>query len=117
VEYAGRGRTKLAPGKVSLPGRKQVFRLEQDGVATHDIVARVDEALRGRPLLEPVMSKGRRLTEGRVSLGESRARAKRELAALPPRIRALEPASPPYRVEVSAALTEDAAAARRRYEA
>jgi nicotinate phosphoribosyltransferase len=117
VEYAGRGRTKLAPGKVSLPGRKQVFRVEQDGVASHDIVGRVGEAPRGRPLLEQVMSKGRRVTGRRVELGESRARAKRELSALPLRIRALEPASPTYRVEISPALTEDAAALRRRYEA
>jgi nicotinate phosphoribosyltransferase len=34
VSYAGRGCIKLSPGKALLPGRKQVFRREQDGRAS-----------------------------------------------------------------------------------
>ena len=33
VEDAGRGRMKLSSGKAVLPGRKQIFRVEHDGLA------------------------------------------------------------------------------------
>src|SRR6266498_2868192 len=63
VEYAGRGRIKLSTGKSLLPGRKQIFRVEPDGVALYDVIARHDEAACGRPLLQRVMRKGTRLPE------------------------------------------------------
>lgn len=105
VEYAGRGRLKRSPGKEVLPGRKQVFRVEQDGVASHDVLAGHDETIAGRPLLEPVMKGGVRLPAGRVTLQEARDRAAREATALPSRVRHNEPARPPYRVDVSAGLS------------
>ncbi|HWV55838.1 MAG TPA: nicotinate phosphoribosyltransferase, partial [Longimicrobiales bacterium] len=76
TEYGGRGRIKLSPGKAILPGRKQVFRLEDaEGRAVRDIIARWDEDLPGRPLLEKVMERGRRLDPGRSGLEAARARA------------------------------------------
>jgi nicotinate phosphoribosyltransferase len=108
VEYAGRDRVKLSQGKHVLPGRKQVFRVEKDGIARYDTLARHDEDLAGRPLLEPVMKQGARLPAGRVSLNDARARAREELARLPADVRALTPARSPYRVEIS-----DVLAARR----
>ncbi len=102
--YAGRGRLKLSPGKRILPGRKQVFRTERGGEATGDVVARHDESLPGRPLLVQVMAGGERLPAGRESLDENRERARREVAALPARVRDLAPAAPPYPVEVSPGL-------------
>jgi nicotinate phosphoribosyltransferase len=104
VEYAGRGRLKLAPGKEVLPGRKQIFRFERAGVAERDVLGRDGERLGGRALLEPVMSSGARLPAGRASLDEARARAGRERERLPTRLRAIDPAPSPYRVEISAAL-------------
>jgi nicotinate phosphoribosyltransferase len=104
VEYGGRGRVKLSPGKALLPGRKQVFRVEREGGADRDVLARHDEAACGRPLLVPVMQGGVRLPAGRVTLDEARACARRERETLPPRLRALAPAVPPYRVDISAAL-------------
>ena len=104
VEYAGCGRVKLSPGKAILPGRKQIFRVEQDGSAEHDVLGRHDEADQGRPLMRQVMKDGLRLPEGRVSLGEVRECARHELARLPARVRHIEPARPPYRVDISAAL-------------
>ncbi|HEX7119873.1 MAG TPA: nicotinate phosphoribosyltransferase [Longimicrobiales bacterium] len=109
--YAGRGRTKLSPGKEILPGRKQVFREEEDGRAVGDVIARHDEALPGRPLLVKVMERGRRLDAGRVGLDAARARAADEIARLPDRLRALAPADPPYPVRVSDRLAADAAEA------
>jgi nicotinate phosphoribosyltransferase len=104
VEYAGRGRLKLSPGKQVLPGRKQVFRRLRDGTADHDVLAQHDEANEGRPLLERVMAGGQRLAPGHVSLDEARARCEREIALLPERLRTLAAADPPYRVEISSRL-------------
>ena len=101
VEYAGRDRFKLSPGKPVLPGRKQVFRIERDGVAEYDILAIHDEQVDGRRLLEPVMKDGARLPAGRATLHESRARAARELALLPPEVRAIPPAPTAYSVRTS----------------
>jgi nicotinate phosphoribosyltransferase len=117
VEYGGRGRVKLSPCKALLPGRKQVFRIARDGVADRDVLARHDEAACGRPLLVPVMKDGARLPAGRVTLDEARAYARRERETLPPRLRALAPAVPPYCVDISAALQEANDALRRAYEA
>jgi nicotinate phosphoribosyltransferase len=107
VEYAGCGRVKLSPGKAILPGRKQIFRVEHDGLADHDFLGRHDEPPSGRPLMRQVMKGGARLADARVSLKDAYERARRELAWLPPHIRAIEAAQPPYRVEISPALEAD----------
>jgi nicotinate phosphoribosyltransferase len=128
VEYAGRGRLKLSPGKEILPGGKQVFRLSRDGEDVGDVIAleaeAQEEVLReardcftdvlvgdsgagdvvGRPLLEPVMRAGRRLAAGRVPLEEARRHAAASLARLPAACRALEPAEPAYPVTTSVRL-------------
>jgi nicotinate phosphoribosyltransferase len=101
-EYAGQARLKLSPGKSVLPGRKQVFRLEEEGCAVGDIIARADEQLPGRPLLRLVMRAGERLE--RQDLEAIRRYTHEQIARLPERIRALAPAQPPYPVEISAAL-------------
>jgi nicotinate phosphoribosyltransferase len=102
--YAGAGRTKLSTGKPILPGRKQVFRIEEDGIAVRDVIARADETLDGRPLLAPVMRDGSRLDAGRVALDRMRAHATSEIGRLPAHVRALEPADPPYPVSISETL-------------
>jgi nicotinate phosphoribosyltransferase len=107
VEYAGRGRVKLSPEKVLLPGRKQIFRVEQDGVARYDVLARHDEPPCGRPLLRQVMKDGIRLPEGRVTLDEARTRRQTEVDRLPSALRAIQPASVPYRIDVSPGLARD----------
>ncbi|MGH7572283.1 MAG: nicotinate phosphoribosyltransferase [Gemmatimonadota bacterium] len=104
TSYAGRGRLKLSPGKPILPGRKQVFRVEENGHAVRDVIARAEEDLSGRALLVPVMRDGERLPAGRGDLGEARSRAREEIGRLPARIRGLEPADPPYPVGLSEAL-------------
>lgn len=103
TEYAGRGRLKLSPGKASWPGRKQVFRREQDGLLAGDVIARAHERLEGRPLLEPVMIRGKRIGPG-PALDAIREHAARELAKLPPGLHGLEEAATPYPVAISAAL-------------
>ncbi len=102
--YAHTGRLKLAEGKATLPGRKQVFRVEKENRASHDVIGLHDEPIAGRPLLAKVMEAGVRLPAGRVSLSEIRAHAKTALATLPKRLRSLRPADPPYDVRLSAGL-------------
>jgi nicotinate phosphoribosyltransferase len=117
VEYAGRGRVKLSPGKAVLPGQKQIFRVEQDGVADHDVLGCDDETLAGRPLLQCVMKDGVRLDAGRGTLGDAQARARAEIKRLPAELRQLSPPATPYRVEISGALARLRDSVRRAYDA
>jgi len=99
VEDAAGPKMKLAEGKVTLPGRKQVWRLsDRDVVALHD-----EDVPGGRPLLVPVMAAGRPTRS--EPLAESRARCAAALAALPPDLRSLERAPyPVWKVDTSPGL-------------
>jgi nicotinate phosphoribosyltransferase len=105
--YAGRGRLKLSLGKAILPGRKQIYRMEENGEAVRDVVTRHDEPHAGRPLMQKVMEAGKRLPFHVTRLEAIRENRARELHRLPARLRSLSPATPPYRVEVSEALRHD----------
>jgi nicotinate phosphoribosyltransferase len=102
--YAGQGRLKLSPGKKILPGRKQIFRIEENGEAVRDVLGLYDEALPGRPLIRKVMEKGKRLPAHVTNLDAIRETAAREVALLPAPLRSVSEGVPPYPVEVSAAL-------------
>ncbi|MCY1018686.1 nicotinate phosphoribosyltransferase [Pyxidicoccus sp. MSG2] len=110
VEYAGRERVKLSEGKVLLPGAKQVYRQEKDGVARGDVLTRRGDVVQGRPLLRPVMRAGKRLPGASPPLADVRARARREVSRLPREVRALAPARPPYPVKVGTELERARAA-------
>jgi nicotinate phosphoribosyltransferase len=49
---------KTSAGKVSLPGCKQIFRLEKNGQYLKDIIGLEGENLSGKPLLLPMVKKG-----------------------------------------------------------
>jgi nicotinate phosphoribosyltransferase len=104
VDYAGRGRTKLSPAKQILPGPKQVFRTLRGGEAAGDLITAADERGEGPSLLSEVMRGGRRLPDSRETLETVRERTRKEVAELPARCLGLEPADPPYPVEVSSRL-------------
>lgn len=88
VEDADGPKMKLAVGKVTLPGRKQVWR-----AGDHDVLALHDETVAGaRPLLVQVMSGGERLPAGREPLEAIRERCGARLAELPEALRSLDPA-------------------------
>lgn len=107
-EYAGLARRKLSAGKATWPGRKQVWRAYgRDGRMSGDVLAVEGELREGRPLLQPVMRAGKRLTPA-ASLMEIRARAARELAELPESLQQLT-LDAAYPVEISEALAELAA--------
>jgi nicotinate phosphoribosyltransferase len=104
--YAGQGRLKLSPGKPILPGRKQIFRIAENGRDVRDTIGRADEDLPGRALLVPVMRAGQRLPAATVALDTARSYAREQIARLPATVRGLGPADPPYPVAVSAALAD-----------
>jgi nicotinate phosphoribosyltransferase len=87
-EYAGRPRRKRSAGKVTWPGRKQVYRdYDSAGRLRSDTIALADEMLPGRPMLQPVMRAGQRLQQS--SLEDSRAYTRREIDTLPLHCRSL----------------------------
>jgi nicotinate phosphoribosyltransferase len=116
VAYDGQPQMKLSSRKVSMPGRKQVFRAWEGGRMLRDLIALHAETHPGEPLLEPVMSSGRRLSAGRVTLGNARAHAQAQLEALPPELKAFERVAVDYPVQVSPDLQRMTAALRRKLE-
>ena len=51
---------KLSKDKITLPGRKQVYRFKnKDGSFGKDVIALADEKVEGEPLLVKVMEKGK----------------------------------------------------------
>jgi nicotinate phosphoribosyltransferase len=104
VEDRDGPKMKLAQGKVTWPGRKQVWRAaERDVLSLHD-----EEVAAARPLLVPVMAGGQRTEAGREHLDQARKRCEHALAGLPDRLRSLAPyptAEMVWPVELSAGLT------------
>jgi nicotinate phosphoribosyltransferase len=83
-DYAGVPRMKFSEHKVTLPGKKQVHRVEENGHWVRDVISLEDETVESsRPLLEPVMKEGRRISAP-GALREARERCGRRLASLPP---------------------------------
>ena len=101
TSYAGEGRVKLATDKPVLPGRKQIFRMADGEHDTGDTIARADEDLPGRPLLQQAMRDGKRLIPPTRDLDETRCYAAEQIARLPDGVRGLPEADPQYPVEIS----------------
>jgi nicotinate phosphoribosyltransferase len=110
VEYGGKPRLKLSPQKVTLAGRKQIYRLaDAHGAPCADVIALRDEAPPeagcGPPLLVPVMAGGEPAGAAAPPppLAELRSKCAERLARLPPDLTRLRgPAA--YPVRTSAAL-------------
>jgi nicotinate phosphoribosyltransferase len=100
VEYSGKPRIKTSTGKQTLPGRKQIFRQIEDGVAMQDVLAGRDETIAGVPLLERVMLDGRRLQPA-IPLPLIQRYCKAQIRSLPASLHALTAATPPFSVKVS----------------
>lgn len=99
-----RGVVKLSEGKATLPGRKQVWRIAEGGVARQDVLGLWAQPVPqgGTPLLVPVVKGGRRCST-LENLEEARARAQASLAEMPPDVAAIE-GERHYTVEHSRAL-------------
>jgi len=91
---------KLSKDKITLPGRKQVFRFKDtSGNFAKDVIALADEKIEGEPLLVKVMEKGKLIYE-LPSLDSIRANAAENLSKLPNEFKVLI-GSPVYPVELS----------------
>lgn len=90
VEHNGRSVLKLSTGKVSWPGKKQVFRfVDSQGRLANDVIALRDERLPGaEPLLKKVMEKGK-ITEAAPALKVIRERFLDEFGRLDDGIKAI----------------------------
>lgn len=111
VRYQDRPVMKLSRGKVSAPGRKQVFRRS---TPFSDVIGLHEEPVQaGRVrLLEPLMTKGKRKTS-RPPLSQSRALFQSDLALVPESTRELRSPKPPS-VRSTEALRRLTAETRRR---
>lgn len=104
-EYRGKPRRKLSEGKVTWPGRKQVWRdTAADGTMRGDVLTIDGDAQPGEPLIAPVMKSGARVGSA-PSLADIRAHAAEQLKRLPDRLQRLE-LNAPYPVAISAALED-----------
>ena len=80
---------KRSVGKHTYPGKKQIWRIFNDGVAKEDVIEQVRDAAEmppGQPLLTRVMSAGKR-EHPASSVSDLRARSRTALAALPESVR------------------------------
>ena len=84
VKYDGRPVLKLSTGKVTLVGKKQIFRhYDEQGKMQRDVIALRGEAVPGdEPLLRPVMRQGR-IIPPQPSLKDSRDYFQAQFARLP----------------------------------
>lgn len=102
-EYAGSARRKRSEGKVSWPGRKQIYRrYGEDGRMIGDTLTIEGDTATGTPLLECVMRNGQR-TQAQATLAQLRSNTTERLAQLPPDCCRLDAATP-YPVAISPAL-------------
>jgi len=91
---------KLSKGKLTLPGRKQVFRLkDKRGNFVKDIIALEDERKNGEPLLVKVMENGK-IVYDLPSLDDIRKKALESVSKLPGRYKKLK-GEARYPVELS----------------
>ncbi|PIN99637.1 nicotinate phosphoribosyltransferase [archaeon CG10_big_fil_rev_8_21_14_0_10_43_11] len=98
VEFDNKPRIKLSEGKVTYPGRKQIYRI-YDGQNSHDILALEDEVLEGTPLLHDVMTDGKRI-DTQKSVHKIRDYCLKQQEKLPSHILCLKKTEP-YKVRVS----------------
>lgn len=113
VEDEDGPKMKLAPGKQTYPGRKQVYRIaDAAGNLVKDILALEGEAVGGTPLLATVVRNGERIAPART-LEEIRAYSLAEVARLPQESRGLY--ATPYALEASPGLRRLAAETAQRY--
>ena len=96
---------KLSKDKITLPGRKQVYRFQDtEHFFRKDIIALADEKVGGEPLLVKVIENGK-LKYRQPSLNEIRSKASDSLSKLPAEFKTLTNA-PLFPVELSDKLQE-----------
>ncbi len=107
TEYAGQPRLKNSPGKLTLPGPKQVYRFyDEGGQVTHDLIAGRTEPApsEAKPLLSPVMEQGNIIESAMVSASDSARSTQAAFQQLPASVRSIK-ATARFQVDVSDGLS------------
>ena len=88
-EYAGNATRKRSSGKITLPGRKQLFRrYDVRGQLLEDEIVIEGQDCGGSALIEPAMRLGKRL-DSMQTLTQARERARDSLPRLPVRLQSI----------------------------
>ncbi len=101
IEKSGKiiNKMKLSPGKMSLPGRKQIYRKFKNNYFEKDVIGLEGEKGLGEPLLKPIFKKGK-LVHDLPSVLKIRDFVKEQLKQLPKRYLEIEKTYK-YPVEIS----------------
>ncbi|MBI2129704.1 nicotinate phosphoribosyltransferase [Candidatus Woesearchaeota archaeon] len=102
VEDDDGAKIKLSNEKRTLPGKKQIYRIENKGKYEKDIIALETEKIEGKPLLEKAVLNGRRVRERR-GLKETRQYCLEEVAKLPDELKQVR-VDQQYTIELAPAL-------------
>lgn len=95
VEIDGIPVMKEAAGKLTYPGRKQIYRHSQTGVFQSDSLGLMDIPNSGQPLLQPIIQQGQ-LLQPLETLKTIRQRTAANVASLPAQLRQIQsPATAP----------------------
>ncbi len=89
VEYEGKPKYKLSPGKKTFPYKRQVYRYYSGGKMSYDEVVRWEEKREGEPLVEKVIEGGRPIG-GLPDLEQARERLMEDLRKLPEPLREID---------------------------
>ncbi|WP_457627085.1 nicotinate phosphoribosyltransferase [Persephonella sp.] len=90
VEYDGRPVMKFSTKKKTLPYKKQIYRIEKNGILGKDIITVYNEEVKGGiPLLKQVIKNGELVTE-LPSLGQIRQKAINSFQKLPDELKSIE---------------------------
>ena len=81
---------KESPGKLTYPGRKQIFRRVEKGIVQRDRLGLIHETPKGeKPLMQLVFKQGQRMQES-DSLSKIADRTAASVASLPPSVRSID---------------------------
>jgi len=89
---------KTSPGKITLPGKKQVYRIYKNGIMEKDIIALEDEKCEGIPLLKKYIENGKVLEYEEIE--HSRKFFKENLSTLPDYLKTISKSEIDYPIEV-----------------
>jgi nicotinate phosphoribosyltransferase len=89
---------KTSPGKITLPGKKQVYRIYKNGIMEKDIIALENEKCEGIPLLKKYIENGKVLEYEEIE--HSRKFFKENLSTLPDYLKAISKSEIDYPIEV-----------------
>ncbi len=89
---------KTSPGKITLPGKKQVYRIYKNGIMEKDIIALENEKCEGIPLLKKYIENGKVLEYEEIE--HSRKFFKENLLTLPDYLKTISKSEIDYPIEI-----------------